>query len=392
MKGKVRILLVLLGVALFSCSVEDDVPGPSSVETERTIFVYMPWSTNLLGAFRQNLEDLKTSILENRIRTDRFIVYLAQSQTQAELFEVKYNQGQIDTLPIKSYQNPAFTTAEGIAGFIDDVVSYAPAPAYSMIIGCHGMGWITVDSWWNTSAARTPLHWDHEGSLTRYFGGSYPECQTDVATLAQAIGQAGVKMEYILFDDCYMSSIEVAYELKEVTDHLIACPTEVMFYGFPYHVIGEHLTGKVDYEGIAEGFFQFYDHYTYPYGTIAVTVCSELDNLAAVMYEINERFTFDASLLGQVQRMDGYTPVIFFDYGDYVSHLCADEALLSRFEAQLERTVPSSYKRHTEEYYTDNLKSSIPIRAFSGVTVSDPSTHSVTSAKTETAWYKATHP
>lgn len=46
-------------------------------------------------------------------------------------------------------------------------------------------------------------------------------------------------MEYILFDDCYMSSLEVAYDLRHVTRHLIACPTEIMVYGMPYSHIGE---------------------------------------------------------------------------------------------------------------------------------------------------------
>ena len=35
-------------------------------------------------------------------------------------------------------------------------------------------------------------------------------------------------MEYILFDDCYMSSIEVAYELKDVTKYLIGSTSEMM--------------------------------------------------------------------------------------------------------------------------------------------------------------------
>lgn len=52
------------------------------------------------------------------------------------------------------------------------------------------------------------------------FRGLTREFQTDVGTLARGIVGAGVKMEYILFDDCYMSSVEVAYELKEATRFL----------------------------------------------------------------------------------------------------------------------------------------------------------------------------
>ena len=66
------------------------------------------------------------------------------------------------------------------------------------------------------------MHWEYENvPMTRYFGGLNAQYQTDITTLAKGISNAGLKMEYILFDDCYMSSIEVAYALKDVTDYLI---------------------------------------------------------------------------------------------------------------------------------------------------------------------------
>ena len=95
-------------------------------------------------------------------------------------------------------------------------------------------------------------------------------------------------MEYILFDDCYMSSLEVAYELRHVTNYMIACPTEVMVFGMPYSTIGKYLLSeKPDYKAICESFYQFYSNYQYPYGTLAVTDCSYLDELAELMKHIH---------------------------------------------------------------------------------------------------------
>ena len=55
------------------------------------------------------------------------------------------------------------------------------------------------------------MHWEYENvPMTRYFGGLNAQYQTDITTLAKGISNAVLKMEYILFDDCYMSSIEVA--------------------------------------------------------------------------------------------------------------------------------------------------------------------------------------
>lgn len=108
------------------------------------------------------------------------------------------------------------------------------------------------------------------------------------------------------------------------------------------------------------------------------------------MNEINARYTFDTSLLGYLQRLDGYSPTIFYDMGDYVSTLNRGEHLQELFEEQLARTV--IYSVHTDEYYTTLSQPNVrPIHSFSGLTISDPSTSSEAVAKTNTAWWKATH-
>ncbi len=390
MKAKLFILSLVICCGLVSCRKDP----PVERTPERTIFVYMPWSTNLLPNFRKNLEDLEASIVAGRIQTDRFIVFLSESSTEASLFELKYENGSCTQIPLKTYVDPSFTTATGITAILRDAVSYSSTAKYAMIIGSHGLGWIPVSPSVSRSADFRP-HWDAEGSLTRYFGGTSPRFQTDITTLAQGIADAGLSMEYILFDDCYMSNVESAYELKEVTDYLIGCPTEVMRYGFPYHLIGEHLTGTVDCEGVVKGFYQFYSNYQYPYGTVAVTDCSELEALAAVMREINRNYPdpLSTSQISKIQRMDGYTPVVFFDLGDYVARLCDNSTLLARFEAQLERAVPGRFKRNTRSFpaAAGSGVRPIAIDTYSGITVSDPSTHHQTATKTSTAWWKATH-
>ena len=367
--------------------------NPAPGETEQTVFVYMPWSSNLTSYFQINISDFEKALLKNPPTSERVVVFFATSPSDATLFELKVEKGVNLRNTLKSYTDPAFTTAAGITSILNDVQSFAPAKRYGMEVSSHGMGWIPVSQ--SASAAMRSagikFHWEHENvPLTRYFGGLTSQYQTDITSLAEGISDAGLKMEYILFDDCYMSAIEVAYDLKDITDHLIASPTEVMAYGMPYAEIGRYLVGNVDYYGITNGFYEFYKDYSTPCGTIAVTRTSELEALAAVMKEINQRFSFDQLQLNDIQRMDGYSPVIFFDYGDYVAKLCTDQGLLERFNAQLERAVPSLYSMHTPTYYSMS-RGRVDIDAFSGTTVSDPSIHSLAAKKEQTAWYKATH-
>lgn len=389
MKHLICNLLLATSLLLSACTSDDPAPMPG--ETEHTVLMYLPWGSNLLPYFKKNIRDFESVIAKNVLRNERVVVFLSETPTEAVMFELKYSKNGTVRDTLREYRNPAFTTAAGITSILNDMETFAPAKKYAMIIGCHGTGWIPVSSGM-TRSGREKFHWEYEGvPQTRFFGGFETENRTDITTLAQGIGNAGLKMEYILFDDCYMSSIETAYDLKEVTHYLIGCPTEIMIEGMPYAEIGSHLIGDINYQGIVDGFLNYYQDYSTSCGTIAVTDCSQLDGLAAVMKEINTEYRFDSSLSDAVQRMDGYSPVLFYDLGDYVAKLCPDEDLLARFNAQLELAVPSRYRKHTEYYYTMILGRMIKINAYSGTTTSDPSTNRYAATKNETGWYRATH-
>ena len=311
-------------------------------------------------------------------------------RTEAMMFEIVSSHGRCKREILKKYKSPPFTTIDGITAILNDVKAFAPASVYTMIIGCHGMGWLPVYEMKVRSAPHMKMHWEYQGvPLTRYFGGLTAEYQTDIKSLASGIANAGMKMEYILFDDCYMSSIEVAYELKDVTKYLIGSTSEMMAYGMPYAAIGEYLLGNPDYQSGCEEFYNFYSTYEImPCGTLAVTDCSELENMAAIIKSINSKYSFDKSLRGTIQRLDGYTPVIFYDFADYITSLCNDPILLNQFREQLNHLVP--YKTHTKNFYT-MAKGIIPINTFSGITTSDPSDNPMTVLKENTLWYKAAH-
>jgi len=367
--------------------------------SEQTVLMYFPWSGNLTMYFEKNIEDMEKAVAQGILQKERILVLFMDTATTASLFELCAENGRSKRVTHKRY-DPIhdFTTAEGIATLLEDVRLRAPAQRYALTISCHGMSWIPASRGRAIDRAlHEKGHWEHDdpaGPVTRWFGGSTH--QTDIEDLAAAIARTGMKMEYILFDDCYMASVEVAYALRHAADRLIASPTEVMGYGFPYAEIGRYLVGKVDYEGICRGFHDFYMAYDYPYGTISVTMCNEMEALADAMRRINESSTFDAAPenLAALQHMDGYTPVCFFDLGDYVRHLCKDDpALLAEFEERLERAVPSVYRYHTPNYCSMVTGSLVdyPIGTYSGITVSDPSTSYRVAAKQETQWWQATH-
>ena len=380
--GRLLYVILLAIVLLPSCREEDE---PQPVVFDQTVIVFMPWSTNLYPFFRQNINDIERAINAGMLKQERILVCIANTRTQANLVELRLEQGRCVRDTLYAYSHPDFTRTADITRMLNDIRALSPTPRYSLIVGCHGMGWLPAGQ---APRRAVPRNGEADVPMTRWFGGLSSDLQIEVSTLAEAIGAANMQMEYILFDDCYMSSVEAAYELRHVTDFLVASPTEIMAYGFPYHLCAPCLVGDIDFAGVCQRFYDFYSTYVWPYGTIAVTDCRQLEALAQSVRAIYRTQQFDEDELKNLQRMDGYSPTLFYDLGDYIDHLCKDAALLEDFHRQLSLTVP--HKAHTDFYYS-NTNGCNEIHAYSGLTTSEPSKNTQAEAMTETQWYRATH-
>ena len=193
----IRLSLCLITLSFFVLSCEKD--EIESVENQKTLFMYLPWSTNLTSNFYTNISDMEKAISQKGLNGERVIVFMSTTSEKAILFEITCKKGKCEQVTLKEYNNPPFTTAEGITSILNDVKSFAPAPTYAMTIGCHGMGWLPVHSTKGRARTSIRMHWENEGvPQTRYFGGTTSQYQTDITTLAEGIADAGIKMEYIL--------------------------------------------------------------------------------------------------------------------------------------------------------------------------------------------------
>ena len=404
-------LFIVVGV---SCSNGDSPDGPDVPVTPvgQTVFMFFPWSNSLLSDFRRTVEDMQTVVAERSMKNERIMVFMATSEREAVLFELKKQNGRCLTDTLRRYSDRPFTSRQWLTSLFSEVMTLAPASRYGMVVGCHGLAWVPVQGQRNAqkrlgSQERIDeednlykkeridkegddlMHFEVQGPVTtRFIGGTYPETQIETTDLADAMADAGFHTEYILFDACYMSSVEVAYELKDVTHYLIASPTEVLSYGFPYITMGKHLLGTPNYKGIVDSFISFYSSYNLPYGTVAVTDCTQLDALAAIAQQINAAAA-EQLVPNGVQIMDGYSPTLFYDLGHLMSLKDAGTVLTAAFAEQLEKTVP--YKGHTGQYFTTLKDAPVDIKHYSGLNTSQGSLNHMADRLSETAWYKATN-
>ncbi|WP_315558452.1 clostripain-related cysteine peptidase [Hoylesella nanceiensis] len=389
------IFVIFLALSLVACN--DNKEDEIVKKEGKTIFVYMPWTasaTNTANSlhdnFIQNIEDIKSAIAEEGgLKNTRLVIFIdSLAPKYGTMYELMYHNGLFIKNILKQYtpqNSPSYTTEQGLTTILRDVVRFAPASKYSMIIGSHGVGWLPAET--------------TTRSKTRFFGGTTPEYQTNISTLANSIKATGIKMQYIMFDDCYMSNIETAYELRNATSYLIGCTSEIMAYGMPYHKMWKELSSlNPNYQTITNIFHNFYSNYQAPQyncGAIGVTNCEKTEEMANLMKEINQQFTFNVADTTHVQKLDGYSGTIFYDMKSYVDRLCSDTNLKNRFNNVMSQVTP--YYASTSRIYTamGQLNSEyININSFSGITISDPSEsqeYSAKTAKKTTSWWKATH-
>lgn len=387
-------LLLFSIIVLASCGGNDDPVDPVDpfvpTKTKNTLFVFMPYTANNNGdnslyySLKGNIEDMERAIEQEKgLGNSQLIVFISENIKTSHLIYISYNKNkgkcQRDTL--KTYTDYDYTIPDGITSLLTSIKQMAPANNYSMIIGCHGEGWMPKP----------------KSTQTRYFGGT--AIPIDISDFNEGIKNAGMKMNFILFDDCYMSGIEVAYQLRESSNYLIASTSEMIAYGMPYHIILKYLLYDTpDYDALCRDFTSFYKTYTYnltpmPYGTIAVTDLGYTEEMATFMKTVNSTHTFDIDKIDDVQDLDveHYTPTVYFDFGSYLHVLCGDEVeTYTEGTKLLDKLVP--YKGTTGMIYSGAGNKSLKLKEYSGLTISDPSINSsAIDTKTQTAWWNATH-
>ena len=383
---------------------------------KQTILVFYPWtgsqsSTGLLGYLQNNIDSICDGIIDRKgLNNSRVLVFLSDKYNHSTLYDLQYNATtkSVDRVPLKEYEGASYASAEGIADIMNEVKTQASALNYALIVGVHGCGWTYASDW-----SRYPYYArpsvtrprdnnfsgiqfgpDPNAPLTRFFGSvSLAENAMDISTLAEGIRESGLKMQYILFDACYMSNIETAYELKDVTNYMIASGSEIMAAGLPYRSMWSYLNSATpNYSGIVSTSVNFYKNSSAPFCNLAAIDCRQVEKLASVMKDINAENQLQASVnLDSIQHLDGFRPHLFYDLETYVDSLRPSGYLLDQFKSQLKLTIKAS--DHTDEAYTCIYSSdSFKIKNYCGITISDPSQHSVAiKGREKTGWWKATH-
>lgn len=388
------VLFLFTVMSFISCSEEGEDVNDIN---KQTILVYMPWSGNdtdngLYPYFINNLDSIEKAINStNGLSGSRVVVLLSTSSNTASLYEILWNKNSGITHSVINTYNGNINTREAIEHVINDTRNTAPALNYAMIIGGHGTGWINKSDWqaYPDNTKKISLF-----KNTRYFGSiSNNDYAIDIDDLAAAIENCNVKMQYILFDNCYMANAETAYCLRNSTNFMVASSSEIMAVGMPYYSMWSSLCNATpSYSGMTSNFKSFYSDYAIPCGTLTAIDCRQMENLAAVMKKINSTYSLQKGLADSIQSTDGFKQHIFYDLGSYVTALNPGRELLREYNDVMSKTIRSNAA--TDSLYSNLYGKDVFIRIKnnSGITISDPSIHpAALRGMRKTAWWTATH-
>lgn len=322
--------------------------SPITMTTQKqrshTLIVYMMGNNGLEKFMDNNLNKIM-GVADRSPENGRIAVFYDRGNYTRLTELVKAEDGRIiqDVIQEFAPDNTSSVDPDFMSRIIEIAKERMPAETYGLIMSSHGGGWVPSDTY-----DRYLMAENETKSLkrtTRFFGQDDMDCM-EIPALSKAL--ANTHYEYILFDACFMSSIEALYDMRKNTNYIIASSAEVLGTGFPYQEIIPLLFRSN--HGLEESCESFMKLYRKSSGTISLIDCKELENLAARMKDINA-VAGSVSDISQIQHYDGFKTHIFFDLEQYASAISPDKNLTEAFLNALRRAVP--YTDHSPTFYTE---------------------------------------
>lgn len=370
---------VLLFFFLVSCEKNDVEP-----QKTRTLMVYLAGDNNLSGHMQKNISSMMSAWKESY--NANIVIYFDAPNAAPELYTFRFKGKEVEKQVLKTYEEMDSADPEVLKKILNEMQDLYPSDSYGLILGSHASGWIPSGA---SGRSNRMLH--AEPVLTRSFGKDYTGSnEMDTRDMAKAIPFNKENLEFILFDACLMSSIEVLYDLRDKAKYVIASPAELPAPGFPYARVMPYFWGKgKDLVKVCDEFWDYYNTYnaTNRFGTIALIKMDEMEHLFDLTREVLQGQKENVATIKQnavyCYPMVEYTKHDrFFDLGEYMKYMTEDrEGLYKEYRDFLDNEVVIYKKATNPFYYTE-----IPEEKFSGIATYIPLSIKVWRVETEAYW------
>lgn len=354
--------LLVIFIVLFGCSKNES--EPDSLPTQKTVIVYISANNDLKYSALKSIDQMETAYLP---KFGNLLVYVKTDRYSSHILRIKSNNeiGIIKSDTLISYEFQNASDPDFMKKVFEDMMKISPSKEYGLILWSHGTAWLPKS-----------------GNIKTKSIGYDRGIETDISDLKYIIPD---NISYIIFDACYMSSIEVIYELKDKANYIIASNSEILNTSFPYQKVVPYLFGELS--DLKEICRQYYAFYNAKEGlerscTISLVKTEELDNLAKESRSIIERKTnFEINRNAQDFNFVKGIPIEFFDYQDLFDKNFSKEES-EKIALALNKCV--LFKAATPNFLNNEIKE------FSGLSISIPEAPQYQEFYKTLSWYKET--
>lgn len=256
-------LILLAGLVLGSCKSDK---SPLNRSYKRTILMYAMADNNIEKLIGNNvghmIEGLE-KVAEDDLSNCNLLVYFQGTKWinngMPRLLKIDMVDGKPRQYVIKNYSRISSTNPKRVKEVIDFVFSKYPAESQGMIFSSHADGWLPAGS------PRT--RWIGQDETFNQF--------MELIDLKHAMSRFQTKpLDFILFDSCFMQSVEVAYEFRNLTKFSIGSATETPGPGGPYQDLVPVFYAKNNSRDLAHDIANTYFE-AYEQGKILENWCKE---------------------------------------------------------------------------------------------------------------------
>ena len=231
------------GAMTASCKVT--VEPAALLKGTRTILAYIAADNTLASFASLDLAEMKAGMAKVQDSNVHFLVYIDDGKSP-RLLELKNEKGAVVETVVETYGSRNSVGVSETQEVFAKVFSNSKyqADSYGLVYWSHGDGWLPY-----------PLR-----AGTRWVGQDKGngDNRMNISEFVEILKSAP-HFDFMLFDACYMQSVEVIYQLRDRTDYFIGSPTEIPGPGAPYEAVVPALFSQDKPEiNIAESYYTVY--------------------------------------------------------------------------------------------------------------------------------------
>jgi len=342
------LLCGLLPSFLLSGCGKQDMPNAGE-KPDRTILVYMAANNDLKYDALRSLDQMEEGYREEH---GTLLAFVKTDRRSSHILRIRedHRPGILASDTLKSYASENSSAPDFMGTVFADMKVLAPSPSgrYGVVLWSHGTAWMP------DRAQIAPFAFGYDRGR-----------ELDIKELKHALP---VGLDFILFDACYMASIEVLYELRDRARHIIASSAEVLSTSFPYReVLPQLFAGDLEKACTA-----YHGHYAGKSGaeqsaTVSLIATEHLTELAETTRECLENH-YDADGEPKLRNVQDFNfardfSLGFYDYLGFFEENTAPDAI-----GAMKHAFGKCVRLHLRTpRFLDK-----PIGRFSGVTLSLP--------------------